>query len=190
MIWSLVAWHIALAPFAWLTWQVITNQPTPADVWWIAGVFGVSWLADCAARWLDPNVIGNIYPLSQAALIGMVVLQARYADWLLTFLIVTALVAVFWRGADGQDVFFRTVAWGAIVGMAYTTTDLGRYRTMLLATFGLGLVTWIAHVAYVEAHPLLHGGAPTWYVYQGTRALGIALFCWATTGPTLHLTDA
>lgn len=172
---------MALIPFAWLTWQVITNQPTSADVWWIAGVFGVSWLADTAAHWLAPDVIGNVYPLGQAALIGMAVLRAQHADWLLTFLIAMALVTVFWTGASGQDVFFRTTAWGTIVGLAHGTPQLGRYRTMLLWAFGVGWLAWLPYATWPSWG--------TWIGFQTVRGVGIGLFCWATTGPTLHLTD-
>lgn len=173
---------MSLIPFLWLIWQKATSQIIGDDTWWIAGVFGVSWLADTAAHWLPADVVGNAYPLAQAALIGAVLLRATYADWLLAFLIVVALVAVLWKGASGEDVFFRTVAWGAICGMAYTTKDLGRFRTMLLWSFGVGWLAWLPYAA------MPNWG--TWIAFQIVRAVGILSFCWATLGPTLRLVDA
>lgn len=170
---------MALVPLVWLGGLHWRGHRRGTEWWWLAGVFAVSWFADTAAHWVNPDLVGNVYPVSQAALVGFVFLTRRDAMRLLAVLLVVGLLAVLWRGPLGVDVMLRTVAWGAVAGIVYDR-PIGRLRIALLVAFGLGLVTWYGYALW-----------PGWWsygVYQATRAGGIALFCWAAMRPGPSLT--
>lgn len=164
-----VAHHMALLPLLWLSILWMVEQRRDSALWWLAGVFAVSWLADTAAHWTDPQLISAVYPVSQAALVALVLLKR---DDALTFLFaITAIgvVSILFQELQQPNVL-RLAAWAAIVGIVYPL-PLGRVRTALLVTFGVGLAAWIVYVAVP--------GWTAWLIYQGVRAVGIALFCWA-----------
>ena len=80
---------------------------------------------------------------------------------------------------DGPDLLLRTVAWLGIVAIVWRL-PVPRLWLALGTTFGLGWVAWLGYV--------LSPGWPSWGVYQGVRAVGIGLFCWAAVGqPTLRV---
>lgn len=177
-----LATAIGLVPVVWLA-VVRPRQADPA--WfWLATAFTVSWVADTVARVVDPWLVSLTYPMSQAALVGFVVLSRRDAWTLLLALLVTALAAVVVRvETRGPDLLIHTVAWLSVVGIVWDRWALP-VRGSLVAYFGLG---WLAWVGYTLAP-----GWPTWIAHQGTRAVGIALFCAAarSTSPSLRLVRA
>lgn len=164
---------MALIPLAWLA----VGDTRGREWWWIAGAFGIAWLADMAGHWVDPWLIGTVYPVSQAAIIGAVLLDRDEARG---FVIAVALIGLATVAAFGigPDLFLRTVAWGGIVGIVWAK-PLGRLRIALLVEFGLGLAAWYSYVLMPS-----WGG---WGLYQVIRALGIGLFCWASLQPAPRL---
>lgn len=179
-----VAHQMALVPMLWLGAMRLRGHRRGVEWWWLAGIFLVSWLADTAAD-LAPQArvaVSVVYPLSQTALVGLVLfLERREALWMTAALAAVAVVAVLWRGVSSPDVFFRTVAWGTAVGIVVNRWHLGRLRLALLVAFGVGLLCWWAYA--------LRPGWWSWSIYQSVRALGIGLFCWAALkpGPSLRL---
>jgi hypothetical protein len=176
---SELAAEMGLVPLAWLAWLRHKGRNPGLAWWWLAAAFFVSWLADTAALWVDPDLVGNLYPLTQAALVGAVLLDRLEAVEFAYALAVVAFVAVLWRGPLGVDVLLRTVAWGAVAGMAWDRRALGRLRTCLLIAFGLDLVVWYGYA--------LEPGWWSWGAYQGVRALGLVLFCLAAARPIPQL---
>lgn len=179
MLWAEAAHWLGIVPLLVVAWMAITNQSPSARLWLLASAFGVSWVADTAAHWVAPWVVSLVYPVSQAGIIGLALLEPRRSDVLLSVLLITATIAVLWHGAEGPDVFLRTVAWLSVAGIARGCLELGSFRTALLVAFGLGWLAWIAHALWINLHPFMHGAAPTWFVMQSVRALGIGLFCYA-----------
>jgi hypothetical protein len=177
---------MSLLPVAWLAIRRAWGHRLDASWWWIAGAFGISWLADVTSEHL-PNeyrwAISLAYPVSQTALIGRVFMPRRFALVFLASLVTLGIIAAVWNGASEPDLMLRSVAWLSIVAMVWLVEMPTRLRVCLLVYFGLGLAAWMAHLRWVQwarAHPLLvHGPAPTMYVYQAVRLVGLLLFCWA-----------
>lgn len=142
-------------------------------------MFLVSWIADTAALWYDPWTLSKVYPVSQAAIVGMVFLSRRDAMYLIVTLALVGLLDVLWIGIGDFDVLLRTVAWLSVVGIIYPLVQLGRLRTSLLVYFALGWWCWMIYA--------IAPGWPSWILYQSMRLIGIALFCWAATSPLPQL---
>lgn len=176
---SEVASEQALIPVVWLGWLHLKKRDPGLAWWWLSGVFLISWLADTAALLFDPWVMSKVYPLSQAALVGLVFLSRREATQLIIALMFVGIADVLWIGVGDFDVLLRTVAWGAVVGIVYPLRQLGRLRLSLLVAFGLGWFCWMLYA--------LSPGWTTWVAYQLTRFLGVLLFCWAATSPLPQL---
>lgn len=174
------AHQIALAPLLFLAGLHVTGRHRGAAWWWLAGAFLVSWVADSAVDLgVDWWLVSVVYPVSQAAIVGAVLLDRSDAIRLALVLSVVGMVSVLWRGVSGPDVLLRTVAWGAVVGVAWQYRAIGRTRLALLVYFGVGLVAWYVYVF-----------APSWWTwggYQAVRALGIGAFCWASLSVTPQL---
>lgn len=166
---------MALVPTVWLA---LRRPPHATAWWWLSGVFLISWLADTAADLLPVSerwVASMVYPVSQAAMVGMVFLVRGEAALVLAVLLVAGLAGVLWEGPATPGVLLRTVAWGTAAGIVLDRPALGRLRTALLATFGVGLLAWYGYV--------LRPGWASWVAYQSVRAAGIGLFCWASLRP-------
>lgn len=172
---SELATALGLVPVVYLGVRHAQRRRSGVAWWWLAAAFAVSWLADMAALWADPDLVGNLYPITQAALIGAVFLDRLEAAQFAIALVMVAVVAVLWRGPLGIDVLLRTVAWGAVVAIAWDRPALGRVRVALVVTFGVGLLCWWGYA--------VRPGWWSWGTYQVVRAAGIACFCWAATRP-------
>jgi hypothetical protein len=120
-----------------------------------------------------------VYPVSQAAIIGAVLLDRGEALFFVCALVMVGVTAVLWRGVGFPDVVVHTVAWGSVALIALDRPALGRLRLALLVAFAGG---WLAWVGYT-----ITPGWTTWLCYQGVRAAGLACFCWAATRPIPRL---
>ena len=185
------AHQMGIAPLAVLCGLVLRGTPdAERDVgwWWLAGVFGIEWVADTITH-LAPGTgwwVSASYPGVQAILTALVLLPKKQAG-ALVLLVVAASVFLAGFGSEIRparmpDVEFRAVAWLAIVWIVSEQPWLGRVRTAVLVTFGLGLLVWFLHARVLSLW--------TWYPYQLVRATGITLFCRAAMDgrPRLRLT--
>jgi hypothetical protein len=173
---SELAHWLGLVPLAFLLGLHLAGKDRHAGWWWMAVALGVSWVADTAAHWLDPWIVSATYPVSQAAIMGRVILPSRReAVQFLAVLVLMGIGAVLYRGVEGPDVVLRTVAWLGLAGAVLDQWALGRVRTFVLVYFGLGWAFWWIHARWLIV--------PTWYSYQACRAVGIGLFCWAAYRP-------
>lgn len=181
MIYEVAHW-LGLVPLLWLALLAYRLEARDVAWWWVAGAFGVSWLADSVSHLIPPDVAGNAYPLLQAAIIGAVLLDRRAALGCLGGLALAAIGGVLMQGPEGTDLLLRTAAWGLIVALAYRVP--APFRAALLVTFGGGLIAW-----YLAA---IFPGRETGLLYHGVRLAGVALFCRAATrpGPSLRLETA
>lgn len=174
---------MGLVPLAWLAWRTWRETEAPdLAYWWLAGAFAVSWVADSAAHVASPWAVSLLYPITQAALVGFVLLDTdRERVGLVLTLAAVAIVAVAWRGVEQPDVLLHTAAWLSVAGIVVDRRYLGRMRVALLVYFGVGCACWWAYV--------IAPGWTSWSALQLSRALGLALFCYACveTGPVLRL---
>lgn len=163
---------MALLPLLWLggLWYYGYRRSV---LWWaLALVLFVSWGADTWAHHYpkgDPRIwtVSAFYPLMQAAIFGTILLPTPALWRFLGVLAVTGLAVGFWRSTP--EVLGRTVAWTGLLILAWPHREL---RSPVLVTFGLG---WLAWLGYNFAPSWL-----TWGTYQGIRALGLGVFCYAT----------
>jgi hypothetical protein len=159
---------MALLPLLWLGVLAYYGQRRSPLCWALALVFTVSWIADTAAHWLNPWTVSAVYPLVQVLLLAVVVLPAVPLFRLLGILAGTVGI-VLWTGVAHRDIVLRTVAWTALLVVAWPHRPLW---VPVLVTFGMG---WLAWVAYTISPTWV-----TWGSYQGIRALGLGSFCWVT----------
>lgn len=170
---------MGLIPLLWLAWLHLRGERRDVAWWWLAGVFAVSWIADMAALWFDPWTASKVYPVSQAAIVGLVFLSRREALLLIVTLGLVGIGDVLLVGVGDFDLMLRTVAWLSVVGIVYPLRQLERLRIYLLTGFGLGWVAWLGYS--------INPGWGTWICYQLVRLIAIAMFCWASLRPTVKL---
>lgn len=176
---SEIASEMALLPLVWLLWLRVRRRDLGAAWWWLSGAFAVSWIADTAALWVDPWLVGAVYPVSQAVIMGFVFLSRREALAFIIALLIVGIADVFWKGVSSPDILLRTVAWLSVVGILWQLKQLQRLRTALLVYFGLGWLCWMGYAIWP--------GWTSWSAYQITRLVGILLFCFAATSPLPQL---
>lgn len=157
------AHQMALLPFL----ALLLVSKRDAAYWWLAGAFGVSWVADSLAHVADPAVVSAIYPITQASLAAAVILHRQEAIAVVFLLTVVGLIALLGFGTEHPDILLHVVAWGMIAGIAWQE-QLGPLRNPLLAYFGLGTLAWVWY-AFMP-------GWESWIAYQSTRLLGLLLF--------------
>lgn len=189
---------LGLVPVLWCAlcrWPL--KRPPSRDAWIIAAALLVSFGADVSAYRLSEEaytVVANWYPLSQATAVAFVLLDREKVAGYFNVLLVTALLAVLWQGPAGQDLLFRTVAWGSITALALQAWELGGLRSVLLLTFGWGLLCWYAWAWNADRTvPLSLPNVLPYLAYLGTRVLGTAVFCVTVARPKqtpklLHVT--
>jgi hypothetical protein len=158
---------LGLVPLGWLAFR---RERRP-EWWWIAGAFGVSWLADIGARLGDPWLVNAVYPVSQAGIIAAVLWPRREAQLAIGLLVVAGLCVLWLEGISGPDIILETVAALVIVGSAWRSP----FRGSLLVAFGLGWLAWMGYT--------LRPGLEMWGCYQATRVVAAAMFCQATLTP-------
>lgn len=172
---------LGLVPLLWLAGLAFQRDRRDAAWWWLALAFAVSFLADTLAHGLNAEVVGNVYPVLQSAMIGLILLDRRDAVTFAVVLGSVATVAMLAENPAGIDLFLATVAWGAVTVFAWQRPMLGLLRWCLVVTFGGGLLAWFGYA--------MEPGWTTWGLYQLTRVAGTALFCAAALhpSPTLRL---
>lgn len=164
-----VAHWMGLIPVIWLAGIRSHDRAH----WWIGAAFAVSWIADSAAHWVDPMMLSIVYPISQSALIGAV-LMTRSEAWLfLAVLLIFGMLTLWFNGVGHPELLLRSVAWGIVTYTAYQRPQLGLLGTSLILYFGFGLIAWGVYV--------LSPGWWTWGAYQWIRAMGVSLFCLSAT---------
>lgn len=179
-----VAIAMALLPAVTLGGLRLAGRRRDARHWRIAVAFGISWLADIIALGFPPEdrwAVTLVYPVTQTVLIVAAFYPPRVTMLVLVDLCAVALIAVVARGFHTPDVLLHSAASLAVVLVALDQRETSSLvlRASLFLYFGLGLVAWLAHASWVHSHPDAHGAAPTWYVYQGFRLAGLALFSWS-----------
>jgi hypothetical protein len=162
-----LAHHLSLLPLLWLGVLAYYRQPRSVLWWTLALVLAVSWLADTAAHWLDPWLVSRTYPLVQALALGAVLLPTDRLWRLVLVLMGAAAIAA---GTTGPDIVTHTIAWTSILVMVWPAQDSAR-RTIALIFLG----NWLGWIAYTIAP-----GWWAWSIYQGLRAIGFGVFCWAS----------
>lgn len=164
---------LGLVPLLWVAYQWGRNPHVcpGRHLWLIAAAFAVSFVADVAALHGHGTLAGNLYPMSQAGLIGFALLGRWDAEHFLGLLLVVAVVAVCWKGVEDDDILLNTVAGLAIAGLGWRLT--GALRWSLILAFGLGTLGWW----WLAADP----GWPSWIAYQACRALGTGAFVWTAS---------
>jgi len=173
-----VAHQMGLVPVLWLAWLHFRGKPRGAEWWWLAGAFFVSWLADTASHWTGHPLVGMVYPVLQAGLVGAVLLYRKDAIVFVVLLMVAGIADVLVNGILPHDVFLRTVAWLSVVGIVYPLKQLGQLRASLLLYFGCGWLAWMWYA--------VDPGWYSWGWYQFIRFSGILAFCWAAKSPLPH----
>jgi hypothetical protein len=160
---------LGLIPLLWLAVRRKPGDPWNAAWWWMASGFGVSTLADLAGAAGYGYAASQVYPVSQAALVSRPMLTQRWWVGYVALLLAAASASVVWRDGLGMDVALRVVAFGGVAVMGWRLAVERTLETALLVYFGLGLLAWLAYLAM-----------PGWWTYlgmQGTRVVGIALWC-------------
>lgn len=194
----IAAWWLGAIPLLWLCVLQRRGQVRDVSLWWLGAALGVSFVADTLAfLGVNPDYVGNLSPISQAALVGLVLLIDREdVVTLLGVLGGVGVAAMLWNGPLGFDVLIATVANLAVVVIAYEFRALDRLRLSLLVYFGLGCLAWWWDAYEGDLFrsgvtmPDVWGLSPsmwTFLCYQCTRALGIGLFCWAASDPKPRL---
>jgi len=180
-----------LVPLAWLGVLHWRGKKRDTAWWWIAGAFAVSWISDTAAQYMgasDRWLPSLVYPVSQAGMIGMVFLNRVWSERIVVVLVAVAVAAAFVNDPKLPDVLLRTVAWGTVAGVAWGVAMPGRLRASLLVSFGVALLCWIAFIAsWGTQGQLASSTFVAAWTYHLTRAIGLALFCWATMRAVPHL---
>lgn len=171
MYWDWGFWWMALLPLAVLAWRHSRGIRFPRIWWIVASVLAVSWLADTVAvcvpsgaRW----AVSFTYPSVQAVVLAFALLDVWAAWRFVGLLVAMAIVSGSLHGVGTAEDGLRTVAWigGGVIAWEAHVPRMVRYT--LLATFGLGWFAWFVYTVT----PMVS----TWFVYQGVRAMGIAVF--------------
>lgn len=138
--------------------------------WWlVASAFGVSFVADLfnAAGWHP--LAHQVYPVLQAALVALVLLERPAFVGYVALLLFAAILSILWRGAGGYDVILRVVAWGGVSVFAGLSLERGVLRSTLSLGFAGMLVAW----AWYTLAP----GLGPWAALQLARLGATVGFC-------------
>lgn len=169
---------VGVLPLGWLVTQRLRGRAISSRDWWLAAALAVSWIADLAAHAVGQDgrlLISLIYPISQAGLVGVALLDRSPARLFVALLLCVGLVAMLLQGQGPHtpDVVLRTVAWGSVTWLAWNDRELGRMRIVLLTAFGVALLAWYGYVA--------SPGWTSYLVYQSVRLVAALAFCWAVS---------
>lgn len=166
---------MALVPLLWLVGLHHAGRGRGVEWWWLAAAYGISWVADWVAHRYGGFPISPLYLVTQTGIFALVLLPRRQALWFLGLLVTIGGIAFLTHPLGTPDWLVHTVAWLGLVGCVYPLKALGKLRLAVLVSFGLGWFAWMSYV--------LAPGWSSWLAYQGVRAVGIGLFCWAAWNP-------
>lgn len=169
---------MGLIPLAWLVGLHHVRQGRGIEWWWLAAAYSLSWVADWIAHRYGGFPISPLYLVSQTGLIAAVLLPRRDALWFLGLLVTIGGIAMLTQSLRRPDWVVHTVAWLGLTGIVWPL-PLGKLRLCLLVSFGLGWLAWMSYILYP--------GWESWIAYQGVRATGVGLFCWAALHPEPRL---
>lgn len=178
MHWDILVWWMSLVPLAVLAVQRARGVRF-ARIWWVVALtIGVSWLADCLGLWLgSPRnwTVSFFYPSAQASLLAFALLKRGTAVRFVGLIAAMGLVSAASHGLVKPEDGLRTAAWIGGGVIAWDAPLPPTLRHTLLMTFGLGWFAWFVYT--------LNASVATWAVYQGVRALGIAVFTVGACAP-------
>lgn len=162
---------LGIVPVLWLVGLHLTGQRRTWPWWVMAAGFGVSFVAD----FLSWPLAQQVYPLSQAALFGLVLLPSRRTvEGFVALLVFVATISILAREAAGMDVLLRVVAWLGVAGFAYGMLRPGPLRAVVSGGFLALTVSWLAY--------LVVPGWATYLTYQGTRLGMTGAWCVVARG--------
>lgn len=166
-----------IVPLLWLVVLHLAGKQRGREWWWLAVALSISWVADTLAHWFNPTLVGNLYPVTQAAIIGATLLLHRREAVALVLLLgfVGVCSMLVQDPRIDADMILSTAANGSAAVLAYEFRGPARLRAALLMLFGLGGVAWIAFIV----EPIW----ATYLVYQSCRAAGTVWFCVAALSP-------
>lgn len=166
MIYGYASAMIGLVPLLWLAVLHARGRRRGAAWWWMAGAFGVSFVADAAALVWGHPVISQAYPLLQAGLFAAVLVPRAWTSGIVGVFALASAVSLATRRGEGLDVLLHVVGWGGVSGLAWSRLPDGTLRITLALGFLALAWAWCAFVAW-----------PTfvaWGVLQGVR---LAMAC-------------
>jgi hypothetical protein len=174
-----LAHQMGLLPLAWLALLSWCGERRGSEWWWIAGAFGISWVADTISHVFGhPWIVSAVYPVSQAAILGMVLLPRKDAYWFVAGLCVLGVMAITVEGTTHPQWILHVVGWSEIVWLLWPL-PLGKLRLALLVAFGVNIIPWVLFTIWTTWE--------TWGLYQAVRATSLGLFCWACWTPQPRL---
>lgn len=179
---------MGLVPLIWVSFV----RP-PRVYWWLAVAFAVSFIADTFGHRFDPLTVSIVYPVSQAGIASLALLEkTRDRFVFLGALVWAGLCAVLLQDAPHPDLLLSTVAFGSLAAFAFfrgvasrfiiragydsdRRQELAAISWPLVVYFGGGLLAWYAFAAWPSWH--------TYALYQTTRIAGLLYFCYAVWRP-------
>jgi hypothetical protein len=160
---------MGLVPILWLGVLAYYGQRR-SPLWWALGItLSISWVADTAAHWVDPWLVSALYPIAQTLVMGIVLIPAARLSRFLGAVALTTGLALLFAGTRHPEMLIHTICWTGILVLAW---PYGEIRGPTILAFGVG---WLAWVVFANAPTFA-----TWGVYQGIRAFGLGVFCWAS----------
>jgi len=166
---------MGLVPLLWLGALHWCGERRSREWWGVAAAFGISWVADTIThRWGQPWLVSAIYPVSQAAIIGIVLLPRREAQWFIATLCAVGIIAVLIEGTTKPQWILHVFGWSEIVWLL-RPLPLGKLRAALFVAFGVNLIPWVLFTLWTTWE--------MWCLYQGVRAVSLGMFCLASWRP-------
>lgn len=160
---------LGLVPLAWMEGLRERGIARPAAWWWVAAALAVSFVADVAgAAGLTPYA-SQVYPVLQAALIALVLVERPAFVGYVALLLFTAALSIVWRGAGGYDVLLRFAAHGGVALIAWAVLPESLIRWVLALGFAGMLAAWL----YFTVEP----GWAGWGTLQTARLATTVGFC-------------
>lgn len=166
---------LGLVPLAWCLGLRSRGRRVDAAYWWLAAAFAVSFVADVAGAFGLTPYASQLYPVMQAALIAVVLLERPAFVAYVALLVFAAALSIAWRNAGGYDLVLRAVSWGGVAALAWALVppEKATIRWTLAAGFAAQLLAWIAFT--------VDPGWDGWLALQLAR-LGTAIgFCAAAS---------
>lgn len=164
---------LGLVPLLALAWLHVRGVKRGAAWWWLAGAFGVSFLADVASLLWGHPLISQAYPLLQAGLFAAVLVPRAWTTGIVGVFALASGVSLVTRRGEGLDLLLHLVAWFTVAVLAWARLPDGWLRVTLAVGFACLAWAWCAFVAWP--------GFPTWGAMQAVRVAMAVGFCYAAS---------